>query len=120
MSFKTSKTLTGIETTDAINLFRANHDCFKTSKTLTGIETEAQIKKDMPIAASKHLKPLQGLKLRIFSNVNTKMFLLASKHLKPLQGLKQIKKEGTLSKVLGFKTSKTLTGIETEHRLIRD
>jgi hypothetical protein len=63
LRFKTSKTLTGIETLSEAAQYGDSYS-FKTSKTLTGIET----KPDTQIChgngvASKHLKPLQGLKL---------------------------------------------------------
>ena len=63
-----------------------NHGCFKTSKTLTGIETAIFRQIGITPDASKHLKPLQGLKQPIAINAYD---------------------------LLRFKTSKTLTGIET-------
>ena len=63
LSFKTSKTLTGIETYDSYFLNQKLHLRFKTSKTLTGIETtDALVPEVFTARASKHLKPLQGLK----------------------------------------------------------
>ena len=67
-SFKTSKTLTGIETACS-NRAAFSSAGFKTSKTLTGIETGDVAVKESGATdrttASKHLKPLQGLK-RVF------------------------------------------------------
>ena len=61
--------------------------------------------------ASKHLKPLQGLKH--FVSESTPELPDASKHLKPLQGLKLIRMDWLCNFATCFKTSKTLTGIET-------
>ena len=61
LSFKASKTISGIETSKTSDMKYYNPG-FKASKTLSGIETDAiNLIKDV-MDASKPLKPFQGLK----------------------------------------------------------
>ena len=62
----------------------------KTPKTLSGIETITTcplgVKNER---AGKHLKPYQGLKHAVASQISACVTVKAGKHLKPYQGLKR-------------------------------